>query len=264
LTARPLALLGALALTVAAAPEPPRPDAGALVRAAEAGLRAGSVRLEGVLWPRGERGRKPEKLAFRAWLDGAAGRGRLELTAPSRQAGRTWLYLPPVLWGVQPESGPPRRLAPEVLEEGWMRGQLALGELLVGLGNPDDWRYQLLREEELQVADATLRAYVVESQPRDASQERRGRALHWVEEERGLLLRRDRLDAEGSLRRRIEFEDFREVGGRFVAHRWIASAPDGDGPATVLELRVVEPEATFDAGVFAAETLLEKAARPRD
>jgi outer membrane lipoprotein-sorting protein len=98
-------------------------------------------------------------------------------------------------------------------------------------------------------------AYVIEYLPHEDAPVVWGRIVAWVEVEHAAPLRQDFYDEDGAKVRSLVFEDFRDVDGRWVPHRWSLTPLDKPGHSTVIELQEIAFDVDLRESTFTTRNL---------
>lgn len=257
--ALPILVLG-LACASAIASAQPAPDASRLARSADAALRGKTttraVRMTVVRSWVGA----PRVVAFHSWDDRRHGRGFIRVLSPARNAGTSYLRLPPNVWIHVPRSERTALVAPDALLSPWLDSDFTLDDWLHVSSDVDDYEHALLRTEEDADGRPGVRAYVVEYRPREQAATAWGRIEAWIAAEGGLPLRRDYYDREGVRIRTLRFHDFLEQEGRVFPQRWVMSSAGAPGRETRVEFESIAFDLEIDDAIFTTRNLKEPVA----
>jgi hypothetical protein len=229
-----------------------------IARRAEQALRSDRTYLEAKMTVKAPGLPGPRVVAFRSWHDRVRDRSLIRILAPAKDAGTTFLYLPPNLWMHAPRGERTERIATAEMLGSWLGSDFTYDDLVHGASEVGDYDPRLLRIEEGAEGLEGLRAYVLEFLPLAEAPATWARILAWVEVEHATPLRRDFYDAEGVQVRSLRFQDIREVEGRRVPHRWIMSPLVKQGYETRIELESIDFDASFDDDVFTTRQLKER------
>jgi len=231
------------------------PDAASIARRAEWVLRGEGSELEATLEIARE-GRSPRTIPFRLWDDALGDRVLLRVLPPAAVAGAAWLKLSPVLWSYEPKEGAVQRIPRAHWGDPWLDGELSLDDVLRGSG-VRDYSQALLRLEERETLEGPVRAWVIESTPRDPTTVPWARLVDWIDCPHATLVRREHYDAKNELVRTLELGDVREVAGRRYPHRWVMTAAD-PARASRIEVGAVRFTTEFPPGTFTTRSLQPK------
>lgn len=192
---------------------------------------------------------------FRVSDDRASGRALLRILAPEKEAGRAFLTLPPNVWTWLPKDDRIARLPPTQWHAPFLGGGLDHDDLL-HLSDPvGGFEHRLLGIDPQPDGVVGLRAYVIESLPKEAAGGAIGRIVAWIETEHATPLRREYYDAEGRLSRVLHFGDIREVQGRRFPYVWTARRASSEDHETRLEVEGVWFDPKFEPDAFSTQRL---------
>ncbi len=241
-----------------AALEPPREarDAEALVRISQPGLDRPGTYLEASLRVAGG-GTAPRVLELRAWHEPL--RSLARVLAPPEEAGSALLKLHPNLWAHRARDATTRRVERGALAEPWLGSDLCRDDWVSSVDPVEGYRHRLLGALPGEARSGPT-LLVVESVPL-AGQVPWARILRWIEAESGLLRRRDDYDASGRRRRVHQLDEVVEVQSRRVPQRWRVAATDAGGRQTVLTVREIRFDQTFDPTLFSLRSLIPEQTR---
>lgn len=241
------------------APKQHPADAAELVRRAESALRGDTTTLA-VRMTIDPSGLSVSRVvAFHVWDDRLRDRAFLRVLSPSKEAGTSFLRLPPNVWSYVPRLETIARVPTARLREPWLRSDFTLDDWLQASGDLEDYDAVWLRTEQDADGREGVTAHVVELRPREGRSVAWGRIESWIEAERALLLRRDYYDREGAAVRTLRFRDFREVEGRPVPWRWVMTPAGDPGRETRVELESIDFDPVLDDSIFATRHLREGA-----
>jgi hypothetical protein len=229
-------------------------DAAAQIRRAAAVLQGERTYLEGRLRVERRRG-APREVVFRVWDDRPRNRTLLRVVAPRNLSGTGLLRLPPNLWEHDPREGSTARVPGSAWLEPWLDSDFGRVDLLQASLPAEDYVHRLLRIEVRGEGDDAERSYVIESLPAREGVELWGRAVSWIAAEHGTPMRREFYGRDGAKRRAVRFEELREVNGRWVPHRWVATTPGVEGRGSRVDLVAVDLDAVFEAEIFTTRHL---------
>jgi hypothetical protein len=251
----PAAAEPAAAPPVAAGPAAVAPDASAIARRAVQVLRGRSSYTEATLRVGGSWRSRSREIAFRRFDDRQGDRTLVRVVAPEKQAGTTWLRLPPNLWRFTPADGRTVRLPWPTLLEPWLETELTLDDLLHGSDETRDYDPRLVGSDERAGERGDRLAHVLEYLPRAGASAAWGRIVAWIDAEHGAPLREDFYDREGTRLRTLRLDDFREVAGRRFPHLWILRRLDGPDREARLRIDAIRFDPGFDDALFTTRSL---------
>lgn len=260
----PAALAGALAFAALSAgaagapasgdPAPAGVDAEAIVRRAEGALAGGPSEFEALLSVVSRRGRVEHSARFHAWLDPEHRRSLVRVSAPPKRAGIAFLVLPPNLWSYRPEGDESALVPPSARTGAWLESDFAYDDVLDPASDLSDYEPRLLRVDPA-AGKERVRAWVIELRPRAPGDAGWQRIVEWVAVEPATLLRKEFYADRETSARTIRFEDVREVAGRRVPFRWVASTGGDRGGESRIELEKIGFDGAFAADLFALRGL---------
>lgn len=230
-------------------------DAGDLARRSEQAVRAKRSYLEGRMTVSRPGLGRSRVVHFRAWDDRENDRSLVRVLAPARDAGTTFLRLPPNLWRYDARDRRVSRVPRSLLLEPWMEGDFTHDDLLHASDRVEDYEHRLVRIDTDADGREGTRAYVVEYRPREGAPLAWPRIVAWLAAEDAVVLRRDYYDADGVVVRTLRFDDFRSVGGRRVPHRWISLWPGTKPRESKIEIEAFQFDPVFEEDLFTPRSL---------
>jgi len=230
-------------------------DVPAIARRAEDSLRAARTYMRARVTVESSKRSKPRALELECWTDRVERRSRLRVLSPRAAAGVAYLYLPPNLWHYDPELERTQLAMLSLLLDAWMGSDFALSDLLDSSSETDDYEIAFLEVAPPSEDTGGQRSYVLQYTPRPTARVVWGKILAWIETEGGAPVRKDFFSATGEKLRTLRFSDIRDVGGRRVPHRWTAIASGEKQRQSVLEIRQLRFERSFDDAIFSTRNL---------
>ena len=142
--------------------------------------------------------------------------------------------------------------------QSWMGSDFTNDDLVRESSEIDDYDHRLLGIDAAIDGHKGLRAYVVEYTPHEDAPVVWGRIVTWIETEHGTPLRQEYYDEDGTLLRRMRFDDIRDTTGRLYPHRWTMTPLDKPGHSTRIEVRSIEFGTEIDDSVFTKRNLTRR------
>ena len=233
-------------------------DAEEIARRAEDVLRSDRTYMEATMTVISPRLGKPRVVSFRSWDDRVKDRSFIRILSPAKDAGTSFLRLPPNLWTYVPRVERTMRIPPSMMLQPWMGSDFTNDDLVKESSDVEDYDHRLLRIDESPEGHEGLRAYVLEYVPHEEAPVVWGRIVGWIATEHFTPLREDFYDEDGVKVRSMHFGDIREVDGRHVPHLWVMTPLEKKGYETRLQVERIEFDASFDDEVFTTRNLKER------
>ncbi len=258
----PIAVLVCLAGSVAFAddlgPEPEEPDASEIARRADDALRSDQTYMKATMTVVSPRLTSDRVVAFSSWDDRLGDRAFIRILSPPKDAGSSFLRLPPNLWTYVPRVERTMRIPPSMMLQPWMGSDFTNDDLVNDSSDVNDYEHRLLRIETVSEGDRELRAYVLEYVPHEETPVVWGKILGWIEVEHGTPLRQDFYDEDGVRVRTMSFSDVREVDGRRFPHLWVMNPLEKEGHETRIRIDAVRFDENFDESIFTTRNLKKR------
>lgn len=236
------------------APPADEPTALEIARRAEAVLRSDHTFLEATMTVESPRLSAPRVVRFRSWDDRRNDRSFIQILAPPKDAGSTFLRLPPNLWTYVPRVERTMRIPPSMMLQPWMGSDFTNDDVVNESNEVEDYDHRLLRIDEGVGSDG-LRAYVVEYVPHEETPVVWGKILAWIEVEHATPLRQEFYDEDGAHVRTLTFADIRPIGRRQVPHVWTMRPLEKEGHETRIRIDEFLFDQSFDDDVFTTRNL---------
>ncbi len=235
-----------------------QPSASEIARSADDAMRSDQTYMEATMTVASPRLTSERVVAFISWDDRLGDRAFIRIQAPAKDAGSTFLRLPPNLWTYVPRVERTMRIPPSMMLQPWMGSDFTNDDLVNDSSDVDDYDHRLLRIETVTEGDRELRAYVLEYVPHDDTPVVWGKILGWIEVEHKTPLRQDFYDEDGVRVRTMSFSDVREVDGRHFPHLWVMNPLEKEGHETRVRIDAVRFDEIFDESIFTTRNLKKR------
>lgn len=226
-----------------------------VVRAAERAMRGDRSYIEARMIVRSPRLSTPRVVVFHSWNDGPGKRSFIRILEPAKDSGSGFLKLHPNLWMYVPRVDRTIRVPPSMMLQSWMGSDFSNDDLVRESSEIDDYEHVLKGVDPGSAKTGGRRAYVIEYQPHEDAPVVWGRILAWIDAELSTPLFQEFYDEEGEKIREMQFEDVREVDGRYLPHRWTLTPLDKPGHQTVMEVQKMVYDLEIEASVFTTRNL---------
>jgi len=250
-----LCILGLAASAADLLPAPPDTDAKEVARRAEDSLRSARTTLDASMTVVSPRLSAPRVVRFQSWEERDTKRSMVRILSPAKDAGTGFLKLHPNLWMFVPRVERTIRIPPSMMLQSWMGSDMTNDDLVKESSTLDDYSHTLLGLDPSPEGNPELPAYVVEYIPNEDAPVVWGKIVAWIEQEYGTPLQQDFYDEDGTLLRRMQFSDIREVGERRVPYHWSMIPLDKEGHSTTIEIESIVFDAEIDPSVFTKRNL---------
>jgi outer membrane lipoprotein-sorting protein len=239
-------------------PEPEELNASVIARRADDALRSDQTYMEATMTVTSPRLTSERVVAFISWDDRLGDRAFIRILSPAKDAGSSFLRLPPNLWTFVPRVERTMRIPPSMMLQPWMGSDFSNDDLVNESSDVDDYDHRLLRTESVTEGDRELRAYVIEYVPHEDTPVVWGKILGWIEVEHGTPLRQDFYDEDGVRVRTMSFSDVREVEGRRFPHLWVMNPLEKEGHETRIRIDAIRFDQIFDDAIFTTRNLKKR------
>ena len=198
---------------------------------------------------------RPREMEFTSWEDREGKRSFVRMEAPSKDKGTGFLKLHPNLWMYIPRVERTMRIPPSMMLQSWMGSDFTNDDLVRDSSETDDYDHQLLGIETEVDAHPGREAYLLEYIPKEEAPVVWGKILAWIDVERGVVLRQEFYDEDGEKLRTMQFEDIREVDGRWLPHVWKMTPENKKGHQTTIEIKRMDFDAEIEDDIFTKRNL---------
>lgn len=177
-----------------------------------------------------ERPRYTREVSMKTWSLGDD-YSLILVTAPSRDAGTTYLKRETEIWNYVPNIDRTIKMPPSMMSQSWMGSDFTNDDLVRESSTLNDYEHQILREEQVDRKES----WVLELIPKPDAPVVWGKVLVWVEKENYLQLRVENYDQRGELASTMEFSDITRMGGRTIPTKMTMIPEDEPDHRTILE-----------------------------
>ncbi|MCH8557968.1 MAG: outer membrane lipoprotein-sorting protein [Balneolia bacterium] len=209
-----------------------QPDAREIIRIVDENMRGESSYSEMTMTI--ERPRYTREVSLRSWALGTD-YSMILITAPSRDAGTTFLKRGNEIWNYVPNVDRTIKMPPSMMSQSWMGSDFTNDDLVRESSIVDDYTHEIIRTEEYEGRDA----WVIEMIPHEDAAVVWGKVLVWVCQQDNIQLRVENYDQSGELAQTMELDRIKELGGRMIPSRMTMIPADKD-QQTVLEYKTLE------------------------
>ncbi|MCH8569669.1 MAG: outer membrane lipoprotein-sorting protein [Balneolales bacterium] len=191
-----------------------------------------------------ERPRYTREVSMRSWAQGTD-YSMILITAPSRDAGTTFLKRKNEIWNYVPNVDRTIKMPPSMMSQSWMGSDFTNDDLVNETSIVDDFNHSILREETYDGRES----WVIEMIPHEEAAVVWGKVLVWVCKEDFIQLRVESYDQSGDLAQTMKLDRIKNLGGRMLPSRMIMTPADKDQKTTLeyktLEFGITEGEDFF-------------------
>jgi outer membrane lipoprotein-sorting protein len=197
-----------------------------------------------------ERPRYEREVTMRTWAKGEDF-SLILVTAPSRDAGTTFLKRHNEIWNYVPSIDRTIKLPPSMMSESWMGSDFTNDDLVRESSTVEDYEHRVLRTEEYQ----GRMCYVLELIPNPDTPIVWGKVVIWVSQEDYLQMRVENYDQRDRLANTIELDQIAELGGRNIPTRMTLTPADRPNQRTILTFRDMEFDIDIDESFFTQQNM---------
>ena len=198
---------------------------------------------------------QPREMEFTSWDDREGERSFVRMEAPSKDKGTGFLKLHPNLWMYIPRVERTMRIPPSMMLQSWMGSDFTNDDLVRDSSETKDYNHRLLGIETEVANHPGREAYVLEYIPHEDAPVVWGRILAWIDVDQGVVLRQEFYDEDGEKLRTMQFEEIREVDGRWLPHVWRMTPENKKGHQTTIEIKDMDFDAEIEEDVFTKRNL---------
>ncbi len=178
------------------------------------------------------------------------------ITAPSNEAGQTFLKRDNEMWHWMPSIGRLIKMPPSMMSQGWMGSDYTNDDILKESSMVTDYQHTLIGEEEVN----GKKCYKIRMVPHQDAAVVWGKVIKWISKAHFNQLKSAYYDEDGELVRTELLSEVKEMDGRMVpTHIQVIPAEEKD-KKTVLELNDIRFNRDISDGFFSQQNM--KRVRP--
>ncbi len=191
-----------------------------------------------------ERPRYTREVSIRSWALGQE-YSMILITAPSRDAGTTFLKRGNEIWNFVPSVDRTIKMPPSMMSQSWMGSDFTNDDLVNESSIVNDYEHSIIEEETYEGREA----WVIEMIPHEDAAVVWGKVLVWVCKDDMIQLRVENYDQSDQLAQTMELEEIQEMGGRTIPTLMTMHPVDKD-QKTILRYEELRFNIDEDEGFF--------------
>jgi len=180
-------------------------------------------------------------LRFDSWDDRLGKRLFIRVVSPKKDKNTAYLKRDGNLWMYLPKLERKIRIPPSMMLSSWMGSTFTFDDLIKVASVVDDYTHRVVARNE--------QSKTIESVPKQDAPVVWGKLVSIVTLD-GIPVSQVFFDEDGLERRKLLFEDVREMDGRRIPTRWVMRPLDGSGKRTVLQLETVQFDPQIESSMF--------------
>ena len=192
-----------------------------------------SMRVETPDWQRTVR--------FDSWDDHSGNRLFIRISSPKKDKNTAYLKRKGNLWMYLPKLERKIRIPPSMMLSSWMGSSFTYDDLIKVGSVVDDYTHRVISRNKKSIS--------IESIPKPETPVVWGKLVSVVSHD-GIPVSQVFFDEDGDERRKLTFEDTREMDGRRIPVRWIMRPTDDSGRVTILQIEAVQFNPQIESSVF--------------
>ena len=192
-------------------------------------------------------------MRMRFWDDSGGDRAFVRILEPAKDRGTATLKLGEQLWTYLPSIERSIKIPPSMMMQGWMGSDFTNDDMVKGSSYVHDYDHTLTDTTDIDGQEV----YEITSIPHEEAAVVWGRIVYYARTSDYLPVREDFYDEDSLLVRRMEFSQFREVGGRVIPthHVIIPLTQEKRGHRTIYRLLSIDFDVRIGGNVFSRANL---------
>ncbi len=164
------------------------------------------------------------------------------ITAPSKEAGQTFLKRGSEMWSWNPSINRLIKLPPSMMSQGWMGSDYTNDDILKESSVVTDYTHELAGEENIEGRSC----YKIKMIAREEASIVWGKQIRWIDRQDFLVLKAELYDEDGALVRSETASDIKTMDGRTITSK-IELVPEEE-PENKTLLKILEIKYNIDVG----------------
>lgn len=173
------------------------------------------------------------------------------ITAPSKEAGQTFLKRGSEMWSWNPSISRLIKLPPSMMSQGWMGSDYTNDDILRESSVVTDYAHEIIGEETI---DGRL-CYKIRMTARENASIVWGKQIRWIDKKDFLVLRAELYDEDGSLVRTETGSDIKLMDGRMIPARIELVPSEEPENKTLLEIREIKFNIPVEQSYFSQQNM---------
>ena len=197
-----------------------------------------------------ERPRFTREVSMRSWSLGND-YSLIQITAPARDQGTTFLKRNNEIWNYVPNIDRTIKMPPSMMSQSWMGSDFTNDDLVRESSTVDDYEHRILQEDVVEGRTA----WVIELIPKPESPIVWGKVLMWVDQEEFFQLKVENYDQRDELANRLDFQELKMLGQRFIPSKMILTPTDRPDQRTILIYNDLQFDIDIDPSFFTQQNM---------
>lgn len=173
------------------------------------------------------------------------------ITAPSRDAGQSFLKRSTEMWSWNPVINRLIKLPPSMMSQGWMGSDYTNDDILRESSVINDYTHTITGEEKIDDRDC----YRINMIAKKDAAVIWGHQVRWIDKKEFLVLKAELYDEDGVLLRTEYGTDIKTMDGRTIQTRMVLQPDDEPGNKTVVTIRDIKFNIPLQESFFSQQNM---------
>ncbi len=173
------------------------------------------------------------------------------ITAPSKEAGQTFLKRESEMWSWNPSISRLIKLPPSMMSQGWMGSDYTNDDILKESSVVTDYIHEIIGEESI----GGLLCYKIKMTARENASIVWGKQIRWIDRKDYLVLKVELYDEDGYLVRTETGSDIKIMGGRSITSKIELVPEEEPENRTLLEIREIKFNIPIEESFFSQQNM---------
>ena len=173
------------------------------------------------------------------------------ITAPSKEAGQTFLKRATEMWSWNPSISRLIKLPPSMMSQGWMGSDYTNDDILKESSVVTDYIHEIMGEESI----GGLLCYKIKMTARENASIVWGKQIRWIDKKDFLVLKVELFDEDGYLVRTETGSDIKIMGGRSITSKIELVPQEEPENRTLLEIREIKFNIPIEESFFSQQNM---------
>ena len=173
------------------------------------------------------------------------------ITAPSREAGQTFLKRGSEMWNWNPSISRLIKLPPSMMSQGWMGSDYTNDDILRESSVVSDYIHEIVGEESI----GGRLCYKIKMTARENASIIWGKQIRWIDKKYFLVLKAELFDEDGYLVRTESGSDIKTMDGRTITSKIELVPEEEPENKTLIEIREIKFNIPVEEGYFSQQNM---------
>lgn len=173
------------------------------------------------------------------------------ITAPSKEAGQTFLKRSSEMWSWNPSIGRLIKLPPSMMSQGWMGSDYTNDDILRESSVVTDYIHEIIGEENIE----SRLCYKIKMTARENASIVWGKQIRWIDKKDFLVLRAELYDEDGSLVRTETGSKIKIMDGRTITSEIELVPEEEPENKTLIEIREIKFNIPVNESFFSQQNM---------